>query len=161
MNDPIIRIQGLSVAYGGQQAVRDVSVDIPARQITAIIGPSGCGKTTLLRSMSRLIELVEASLRVFKDLVEQGETEMKPHKSKFNQAWDGIAERFLKKPLTPPKSRFASTVEASGALLKWIKRTPGVLEGPRRSHLGTGRTMEKDTFDWWNKDTEGGVYKDK
>jgi phosphate transport system ATP-binding protein len=59
MFDPIIQIQGLNVAYGNQRAVRDVSVDIPVRQITAIIGPSGCGKTTLLRSISRLIELVE------------------------------------------------------------------------------------------------------
>ena len=59
MTEPVIQIRRLSVAYGNHQAVRDVSVDIPARQITAIIGPSGCGKTTLLRSISRLIELVE------------------------------------------------------------------------------------------------------
>jgi phosphate transport system ATP-binding protein len=59
MSDPVIRIQGLNVTYGSQQAVRDVSVDIPSRQVTAIIGPSGCGKTTLLRSMCRLVELTE------------------------------------------------------------------------------------------------------
>ncbi len=59
MTDPIIRIQGLNVAYSNQRVIRDVSVDIPARQITTIIGPSGCGKTTLLRSISRLVELVE------------------------------------------------------------------------------------------------------
>ncbi|HQE92371.1 MAG TPA: phosphate ABC transporter ATP-binding protein [Anaerolineae bacterium] len=55
--DPIIQVQGLNVAYSDHRAVRDVSVAIPARQITAIIGPSGCGKTTLLRSMCRLVEL--------------------------------------------------------------------------------------------------------
>ena len=55
-----IQVHGLNVTYSGSAlAVRDVSVDIPARQITAIIGPSGCGKTTLLRSMSRLLDLVE------------------------------------------------------------------------------------------------------
>jgi phosphate transport system ATP-binding protein len=55
-----IQVRGLHVTYSGSgSAVRDVSVDIPARQITAIIGPSGCGKTTLLRSMSRLLDLVE------------------------------------------------------------------------------------------------------
>jgi phosphate transport system ATP-binding protein len=59
MTDPVIQIRGLNVAYSDQRAIRDVSVDIPAQQITAIIGPSGCGKTTLLRSMCRLIELVE------------------------------------------------------------------------------------------------------
>ncbi len=59
MIDSVIQVRGLNVTYGDGSAVRDVSVDIPARQITAIIGPSGCGKTTLLRSMSRLLDLVE------------------------------------------------------------------------------------------------------
>jgi phosphate transport system ATP-binding protein len=55
-----VQVRDLNVTYGGSAlAVREVSVDIPARQITAIIGPSGCGKTTLLRSMSRLLDLVE------------------------------------------------------------------------------------------------------
>ncbi|MBU0703482.1 MAG: phosphate ABC transporter ATP-binding protein [Chloroflexi bacterium] len=78
MNDPIIRIQGLSVTYGSQQAIQDVSVDIPARQITAIIGPSGCGKTTLLRSMSRLMELVEG-VRVWGQVVFEGQNIYDPH----------------------------------------------------------------------------------
>jgi phosphate transport system ATP-binding protein len=72
MSDPVIQICGLSVAYGNQLAVRDVSVDIPARQITAIIGPSGCGKTTLLRSMSRLVELVEG-VRVWGQVLFHGQ----------------------------------------------------------------------------------------
>jgi phosphate transport system ATP-binding protein len=55
----VIQIRGLSVTFGNGPAIRDVTVDIPGQQITAIIGPSGCGKTTLLRSMSRLLDLVE------------------------------------------------------------------------------------------------------
>ncbi len=57
MTEPIIQVRNLSVSYTNRPAIRNVTVDIPNRQITAIIGPSGCGKTTLLRSMSRLIEL--------------------------------------------------------------------------------------------------------
>ncbi len=57
MNETIIQVQGLNVAYSDHRVIRDVSVAIPARQITAIIGPSGCGKTTLLRSLCRLVEL--------------------------------------------------------------------------------------------------------
>jgi phosphate transport system ATP-binding protein len=72
MTDPVISIRGLSVAYGNHQAVRDVNVDIPARQITAIIGPSGCGKTTLLRSISRLIELVEG-IQVWGQVIFEGQ----------------------------------------------------------------------------------------
>jgi phosphate transport system ATP-binding protein len=55
-----VKIRELNVTYNGKgMAVRNVNVDVPARQITAIIGPSGCGKTTLLRSMSRLLDLVD------------------------------------------------------------------------------------------------------
>ncbi len=71
-NDPLIQIQGLNVAYGSQLAIRNVSVDIPARQITAIIGPSGCGKTTLLRSISRLTELVDG-VRVWGKILFDGQ----------------------------------------------------------------------------------------
>ena len=72
MTEPVIQIRGLSVAYSDHRAVQDVSVDIPARQITAIIGPSGCGKTTLLRSMSRLIELTQG-VRVWGEVVFEGQ----------------------------------------------------------------------------------------
>ena len=56
MLEPLIRIRDLNVWYGAQHALKEVSADIPARKITAIIGPSGCGKTTLLRSLNRLLE---------------------------------------------------------------------------------------------------------
>jgi phosphate transport system ATP-binding protein len=72
MTDHEIQISGLSVAYGNQLAVRDVNVGIPAHQITAIIGPSGCGKTTLLRSISRLVELVDGA-RVWGQVVFDGQ----------------------------------------------------------------------------------------
>jgi len=56
VSEPQIRIQDLNAWYGGEQALKGVTADIPARQITAIFGPSGCGKTTLLRSLNRLLE---------------------------------------------------------------------------------------------------------
>jgi phosphate transport system ATP-binding protein len=59
MADPVIQIRELDVSYDNKPAIHKINVDIPARQITAIIGPSGCGKTTLLRSMSRLLDLIE------------------------------------------------------------------------------------------------------
>jgi phosphate transport system ATP-binding protein len=59
--EPQIRIQDLNVWYGTEQALKGISADIPARQITAIFGPSGCGKTTLLRSLNRLLEEAEGT----------------------------------------------------------------------------------------------------
>ncbi len=49
-----IQIQNVNFAYGAKQVLHDVSLDIPARQITAFIGPSGCGKSTLLRCLNRI-----------------------------------------------------------------------------------------------------------
>ena len=47
--------------YGSKQALFDINLDIPEREITAFIGPSGCGKSTLLRSINRLSDLVKGS----------------------------------------------------------------------------------------------------
>ena len=59
MFKPHIQVRELSISYGDHQALKNVTVDIPEKQITAIIGPSGCGKTTLVKSFNRLIDLQE------------------------------------------------------------------------------------------------------
>jgi phosphate transport system ATP-binding protein len=56
---PLINIQHVNVHYKEQQALKDITVDIPEKKITAIIGPSGCGKSTLLKSLNRLTDLVD------------------------------------------------------------------------------------------------------
>ncbi|MEP0761784.1 MAG: phosphate ABC transporter ATP-binding protein [Chloroflexota bacterium] len=56
-----IEFRNLSVFYGDFLAVRDVSMSIESKQITALIGPSGCGKSTLLRSINRMNELVPSA----------------------------------------------------------------------------------------------------
>ena len=55
--NPKLKISALDFYYGSFQAIKSVSMDIPANQVTAIIGPSGCGKSTLLRIFNRLYEL--------------------------------------------------------------------------------------------------------
>ena len=52
-----ISVRNLNVYYGPHQALKNITVDIPDKQIVAIIGPSGCGKSTLLKSMNRLVDL--------------------------------------------------------------------------------------------------------
>jgi phosphate transport system ATP-binding protein len=56
---PMVQIKDLSLWYGEKQALKDISMAVPARRITAYIGPSGCGKTTLLRCLNRLNDLVD------------------------------------------------------------------------------------------------------
>ncbi len=47
----------LSVYYGHTHALKNVSIDIPDRHVTALLGPSGCGKSTLLRALNRMHDL--------------------------------------------------------------------------------------------------------
>jgi phosphate transport system ATP-binding protein len=54
-----ISVQDLNVYYRNEQVLKNITLNIPDRKITAIIGPSGCGKTTLLRSFNRLIDSTE------------------------------------------------------------------------------------------------------
>ena len=52
-----IRIQNANLFYGERQALKDLSLEIPERKITALIGPSGCGKSTLLKCLNRMNDL--------------------------------------------------------------------------------------------------------
>ena len=49
-----LSLDDVSVTFGGQVAVRNVTFTVPPRQVTSLIGPSGCGKTTVLRTMNRM-----------------------------------------------------------------------------------------------------------
>src|SRR4030088_2533536 len=53
-----LRSVALNPGFGATHAVRDVALDFPAHEVTAIIGPSGCGKSTLLRCLNRMHETV-------------------------------------------------------------------------------------------------------
>lgn len=54
-----IVINHLNLYYGSFQALKDVSMNIKEKEITAFIGPSGCGKSTLLKTLNRMNDLVE------------------------------------------------------------------------------------------------------
>ncbi|MFN8857692.1 MAG: phosphate ABC transporter ATP-binding protein PstB [Planctomycetaceae bacterium] len=55
---PKIEARRVNFFYGSKQALFDVSMSIPPRQVTAFIGPSGCGKSTFLRTMNRMNDLI-------------------------------------------------------------------------------------------------------
>jgi len=59
MSETHIQIDNVNAYYSGNHALKNISVQIPKKQITAIIGPSGCGKSTLLKCMNRLIDLTD------------------------------------------------------------------------------------------------------
>jgi phosphate transport system ATP-binding protein len=61
MDESKIRVEDVSYAYGGNPALQNVTLDIPARAITVFFGPAGSGKTTLLRLINRLNDLVDGT----------------------------------------------------------------------------------------------------
>lgn len=56
----VVSSRDLDVYYGEEQALDDVSIEIPEHRVTAIIGPSGCGKSTFLRSINRMNDQIDA-----------------------------------------------------------------------------------------------------
>ena len=80
-----IDARGFSFWYGKKQALRNITLEIPARAVTALIGPSGCGKSTFLRSINRLNDLIPG-IRHDGDLCLDG-------RSVYDRALDVVALR--------------------------------------------------------------------
>jgi phosphate transport system ATP-binding protein len=56
---PLIEIENLSLYYGASKALKDISLGLGEKVVTAFIGPSGCGKSTLLRCLNRMNDLID------------------------------------------------------------------------------------------------------
>jgi len=103
---PALQANDLSVYYGATQAVKSVSLVVPANRVVALIGPSGCGKSTLLRCFNRMNDLV-AGARV------EGEVNFKG-KNLYDADVDPVEVRrrigmVFQKPNPFPKSIYENT----------------------------------------------------
>ena len=59
VDNPRIVCRNVDVAYSGQLAIKNASIDIGKNEVIAMIGPSGCGKSTFLRSLNRMNDVIE------------------------------------------------------------------------------------------------------
>ena len=59
MQPNAVEVKNLNLFYGPSQALHDINLSMPEKEVTAFIGPSGCGKSTLLRCFNRLNDLIE------------------------------------------------------------------------------------------------------
>ncbi|MCX2817989.1 phosphate ABC transporter ATP-binding protein PstB [Haladaptatus sp. F3-133] len=59
--DAILSVDDLNVYYGDDHALKDISMDIPEKSVTALIGPSGCGKSTFLRCLNRMNDRIKSA----------------------------------------------------------------------------------------------------
>ncbi|WP_026699865.1 phosphate ABC transporter ATP-binding protein PstB [Salibacterium aidingense] len=56
--DSVYKVDQLNLWYGQDQALKNIELEIPEQQVTAIIGPSGCGKSTFIKTLNRLTEMI-------------------------------------------------------------------------------------------------------
>ncbi len=97
----VVRSEGIDVWYNDDQALDDITMEIPENRVTAMIGPSGCGKSTFLRCINRMNDRIDAA-RVEGDLFLRG-------KNVYDDDVDPVALRrrvgmVFQKPNPFPKS---------------------------------------------------------
>ncbi|HLQ18563.1 MAG TPA: phosphate ABC transporter ATP-binding protein, partial [Tabrizicola sp.] len=125
-----ISASGVQVHYGQNHALKDVSVDILDRAVTAFIGPSGCGKSTFLRCLNRMNDTV-ASARVSGKILLDGEDIYDPHVDPVQlRAKVGMV---FQKPNPFPKSIYDNV--AYGPKIHGLTRTKSDLDGIVESSL--------------------------
>ena len=77
MDDVRIDCKNVTVWYGSNKGLDDVSLQIPSRQVTALIGPSGCGKSTFLRCLNRMNDVI-TGVRTEGQILLDGEDVLSP-----------------------------------------------------------------------------------
>jgi phosphate transport system ATP-binding protein len=118
-----IEARDFSFWYGKKQALRNVSMAVPPRSVTALIGPSGCGKSTLLRSINRLNDLIP-EIRHEGDMFLDGQ-------SIFDKRLDVVALR----------QRVGMVFQRSNPFPKTIYEN--VAYGPRINGIADGDTLDE------------------
>ena len=85
----ILSAKGLDLWYGPTQALKGVSMDIPEKQVTALIGPSGCGKSTFLKTLNRMNDLVPG-VHIEGDVCFEGQNIFDKNLDRMNDLVPGI-----------------------------------------------------------------------
>ena len=89
---PVLQVEGLSVQFGQQPVLRDISLDIPAGQTLVVLGESGCGKTVLLKTMIGLVRPSRGEVRFEgQSLSRMRERELAHLRTKYGFVFQGAA----------------------------------------------------------------------
>lgn len=149
---PLLSATGISAGYGGSPVVRDVSLQVGADEVVAVVGPNGCGKSTLLKALLGLLEVSAGRI----ELDGRDITHTQTHKLAREQigyvpqnreVFDSltITENLQVAGQTLGKSRFrerlAETFEVSPALVALQRRRAGVLSGGERRILAIAMAL--------------------
>ena len=123
-----VTLEHVTVVYGRQEnakqvAVRDVSLELPRNQVTALLGPSGCGKTTILRSINRMHDHTTGRVS---GVIRIGELDVYARDTQPEIVRTRVGMVFQRPNLFPTLSIFDNVV--SGLRLNGVKKRPFLLE---------------------------------
>jgi len=113
-----ISIEQVSFYYGKFRALRDITLQVPEKRVTALIGPSGCGKSTLLRMLNRMYDLVPGSRAEGRILLDDEDVVSTRNLLQLRQRIGMVFQR----PISFPMS-IRDNVAFAPRLLGWNKAT--------------------------------------
>ncbi len=134
----MLRIKGLTVAFGEKVILDGFGLDIPKQGITALSGPSGCGKTTLLRVLAGLQSVQEGSVEGIdpcKAVILFQENRLLPHRNVEQQITDVLPRERREKA-----ARWLELVELEGEEHSSVSKLSGGMQ--RRLSLARALAME-------------------
>ena len=158
MADALLELRGLSVAYGGVNALRDVSVQVPGGGAVCLLGPNGAGKTTVLRAVSGLLGFHGGRItagQILYDgrdvtgayagsLVERGIVQVLEGRHVFadlSVADNLRAGAFTRRDRRRTAERLAQVLDLFPALATRLGQAGGLLSGGEQQMLAIGRAL--------------------
>jgi phosphate transport system ATP-binding protein len=124
VDDPRMICRNVNVHYGGNHALKDITIDIGRNEVLALIGPSGCGKSTFIRCLNRMNDTVEGC-RVTGEIILDGidiygaQVDVVPLRAQVGMVFQ--------KPNPFPKSIYENV--AYGPRIHGLARNPAELDG--------------------------------
>ena len=148
-----MRGEKVTVHYGEKQALFDVDLNIPEKQVMALIGPSGCGKSTLLRVIAGLEDASSGTVAIGGDVVNT----VPPAKRGIAMVFQSYAlyphmtvrenMSFALRIAKKPQAEIDAAVDRAAKLLQldaYLDRLPKALSGGQRQRVAIGRSIVRD-----------------
>ena len=157
---PLLQIDELSVSFGRQEVLRDISVDIPAGQTLVVLGESGCGKTVLLKTMIGLVRPARGVVRFEgRSLAAMPEREIAHLRTRYGFVFQGAAlfdsltiadniafplREHTKIPAAEAHDIVVSLLDEVGLPRSVLRKKPLELSGGMRKRAGLARALALD-----------------